>query len=94
MSLLKYEKTEELWLFFFNWWKKLTNMDIINNIKDLEECVLFEFPFNSEQIEVFNYCTLYTKYYFYVEQLKANNNLDLCACQVQIKHVLEIEFNM
>ncbi len=30
-------------------------MDINNNIKELEECVLFGFPFNSEQKEVFNF---------------------------------------
>ncbi len=69
-------------------------MDIINNIKELEECVLFGFPFNSEQIAVLNYCTLYTKYYIYIEKLKGNNKLDLYACQVQIKHALEIEFNI
>ncbi len=69
-------------------------MDIINNRKELVECVLFVFPLNSEQIEVLNYCTLYTKCYIYVEKLKGNNKLDLYACQVQIKHAPEIEFNI
>ncbi len=30
----------------------------------------------------------------YIEKLKGNKKLDLYACQVQIKHALEIEFNI
>ncbi len=53
-------------------------MDIINNVKELEECVLFGFLFNSEKLEVISYCTLYTKYYIYIEKLKEKNNWFIC----------------
>ncbi len=73
-------------------------MDIIDNVKELKECVLFGFPFNSDEIEVLNYCTLYTNYYIYIETLKEMQNpywvWDLSELIIKIKNDIEIEFNI
>ncbi len=49
---------------------------------------LIDEPLNirfKEEIEVLNYCTLYTTYYTYIAKLKGDNKHDLYACEVEIK---------
>ncbi len=52
------------------------------------------FPENADEMHVLNYCLLYTKYYIYIQRLFTNNELDLYACQTQIKLLLEIELKI
>ncbi len=54
---------------------KLTcnHRDISDNI---EECVLYGFPGNSNDILTVNFCILYAKYYIYIQKLFNCNKND------------------
>ncbi len=45
-------------------------------------------------MHVLNICTLYAKYYIYIQQLFNNNTLDLYVCLTQLKEALKIEENI
>ncbi len=52
----KCRKVNNFWKYRFNWWKILTNQDVINQYNDLEKCILMGFPETSDDIFVLNYC--------------------------------------
>ncbi len=58
--------------------------------------ILFGFPQNNDVMHVLNFCTLYAKYYIYIQRLFNNNTLDLyvCLAQLQLKQALKIEENI
>ncbi len=37
---VKCRKVNNIWKYWFNWWKILTNQDVINQYNDLEGCIL------------------------------------------------------
>ncbi len=78
----------------FNWWKILTNQDVMNQYNDLDECILMGFPETSDDIFVLNQCILYTKYYISIQWLFNNNELDLNVCQTQVKLALKMELSI
>ncbi len=80
--------------YWFNWWKILTNQDVINQYNDVQECILMGFPETSDDIIVLNYCILYTEYYIFIQRLFNNNELDLYVCQPQVKLALNIEHSI
>ncbi len=45
-------------------------------------------------MHVLNCCTLYAKYYIYIQRLFNNNTLDLYVCLTQLKQALQIEENI
>ncbi len=45
-------------------------------------------------MHVLNFCTLYAKYYIYLQRLFNNNALDLYVCLTQLKQALKIEENI
>ncbi len=60
----------------------------------MEECIIFGFPEGNilirENMSVINFCIIYIKYYIYIQRL-FNNLLDVYACKVILKSVLEAE---
>ncbi len=46
------------------------------------------------KLYVINYCILYIKYYIYFRKLFNHNNLDVQCCQMQLKHAIEIEYEI
>ncbi len=61
--------------------------------------LLFEFPGDSDNTIVTNYCILYAKHYVYLEKLKDKNkctsfNVDFLGYLFHLKHVLKIEENI
>ncbi len=94
---IKCPKVLIFWNYWINWWEIISGIEIKNS-SILHECILFGFPNSNpekkEKIHVFNYCILYTKYYIYIKRLFQDNSLDVYACQMQIKAVIEIEFNI
>ncbi len=64
---VKCRKVNNFRKYWFNWWKILTNQDVINQYNDLGECILMGFPETSDDILVLNYCILYTKYYIFIQ---------------------------
>jgi exonuclease III len=87
-------KVLEFWGYWFNWWERVTNIQI-TNINCIKQRILFGFIYPpadlKEKFQVLDYCILYTKYYIYIQRLYKNNLLDLHACLVQIKSALETE---
>ncbi len=63
----KCRKVNNVWKYWLNWWKILTNQDVMKQYNDLEECILMGFPETSDDILVLNYCILYTKYYILIQ---------------------------
>ncbi len=55
--------------------------------------MLFGFPLNNNVMHVLNICTLYAKYYIYIQRL-FNSTLDLNVCLTQLKQALKIEENI
>ena len=92
--LLKCKNIEHFWLFFFNWWKNLTNIDIINNVNELEECIIFGFPTTNDIVLALNYCILHAKHYIYIQKLLENNNPELYVFQIKLKQALDIEYEI
>ncbi len=65
----------------------------INYVKDpTSKCILFGFPLNNDVMHVLNFCTLYSKYYIYIQRLF--NTLDFYVCLTQLKQALKIEENI
>ncbi len=63
MFLLFCSKTHDFWEYFSNWWKNITNFFLTDIFDDIQECVLFGFPCNSNDILTLNFCIIYAKYY-------------------------------
>ncbi len=84
---------KQFWSYCINRWEHLSGL-AIKNSSILEECIIFDFPFNSDVIQVLNCCLLYTKYYIYIQCLFQGNKLDLYVCLTQLKFALEIEYNI
>ncbi len=55
---------------------------------------MFGFPTNNDEIFVLNYCILHTKYYIYIQRLFNQNNTYIHSCIAQLKHRLEIQYNI
>ncbi len=83
----------EFWCYWFNWWENLSDKDIRDS-QVIDECILIGFPLNNDVMHVFNFCTLYAKYYIYIQRLFNNNTLDLYVCLSQLKQALKIEENI
>ncbi len=47
---VKCRKVNNLWKYWFNWWKILTNQDVMNQHNELEECIIMGFPETSDDI--------------------------------------------
>ncbi len=77
-------KVAEFWCYWFNWWENLSVIDI-RDCQVIEKCILFGFPLNNGVMHVLNFCTLYAKYYIYIQRLFNNNTLDLYVCLTQLK---------
>ncbi len=76
---------------------KTTHMTLIggNNYHILpSKPVIFGFPLNLEAMQILSYCTLYTKYYDYLQCLLKNKVFDIYAYPMQLKRALEIEYNI
>ncbi len=87
---VKCRKVNNFWKYWFNWWKILTNQDVMNQYNYLAECILMGFPETSDDILVLNYCIPYTKYYIFIQWLFNNNELDLYVCQKQVTLAMNI----
>ncbi len=59
-------KVAEFWCYWFNWLANLSSIDIRDS-QVIEECILFGFPLNNDVMHVLNFCTLYAKYYIYIQ---------------------------
>ncbi len=59
---VKCRKVNNVWKYWFNWWKILTNQDVMKQYNDLEKCILMGFPETSDDILILNYCILFTIY--------------------------------
>ncbi len=90
---MQYPKVAEFWYFRFNWWEILSGIDIRDR-QLIEECILFDFPINNDVMYVLNFCTLYAKYYIYIQWLFNNKTLDRYVCLTQLKQALKIEENI
>ncbi len=84
-------KVNNFWKYWYNWWKILTNQDVMNQYNDLEECILMGFPETADEILALNYYILHTKYYIFIQRLFNNNELDLYVCQTQVKLALNFD---
>ncbi len=51
-------------------------------------------PKTKDKIHVTNYCIFYIKYYIYIQKLFNKNHLDVYSCQLQLKHAIEIEYEI
>ncbi len=58
---------------------------------DIEECVLFGFPGNSNAILTLNFCILYAKYYIYIKKLFNSNKFDFLNFMTYLKQKINIE---
>ncbi len=87
------KKGKEFGSFWFNWWEKISRMQIKNS-NVLNECIMLGFPHNKEEIQVLHYCMLYTKYCIYIQRLYNQNNLDIHSCLAQLKNRLEVKYNI
>ncbi len=82
-------KIEEFWSYWIHWWKHISGVDIKDS-HVLDECIILGFPNNTDAIQVLNLCTIYAKYYIYIQRLFTNNVLELYACLMQLKLALYI----
>ncbi len=83
-------KVAEFWCYWFNWWENLSGIDIRDS-QVIEECMLFGFPLNNDVMHALNICTLYAKYYIYIQRVFNNNIRDLYVCLTQLKQALKID---
>ncbi len=67
---------------------------LVRNSQVIEQCILFDFPSNSDVMQVLNLCILYAKYYIYIQRLFINDTLDLYPCLIQLKQALKAEENI
>jgi hypothetical protein len=89
---LRCGKAEQLWQYFFNWWKSITKIDIIGIFPNyLEEYVLFGFPFENNCMKALNFCIAHVKNYIYHQKMLGVESLDLYTCHCKIKAALDIE---
>ncbi len=58
---------------------------------DIEECVLFGFPGNSNDILKLNFCILYAKYYIYIKKLSNSNKIDFLNFLTYLKQKINIK---
>ncbi len=63
--LLKCDKANKFWKYWFKWWTNISELDI-SNFDHLEECMLFGFPGENKIFKVINFCILIAKYYIYI----------------------------
>ena len=84
------ENPFNFWDQWYNWFKRITGIDIGNSEKT-DEYILFGYPGNDDFTLVLNYCILAAKYYIYLNKMCENNNLDLFQYLLQLKHKLSVE---
>ncbi len=51
-------------------------------------------PEKMDKIHVINNCIFHIKYYIYIQKLFNKNHLDVHSCQMQLKHAIEIEYEI
>ncbi len=80
-----------------NWLERLSEINL-KNIPIFNECILFGYrnpsPKTKHKIYIVNYCIFYIKYYIYIQNPFNKNHLDVHSCQMQLKHVTEIEYEI
>ncbi len=62
--------------------------DISDNI---EECVLFRFPGNNNDILTLTFCILYDNYYIYIKKLSNSKKIDFLNFLTYLKRKINIE---
>ncbi len=77
-----------------NWLEHLSEI----NLKNIQIFNEFGYPNPSPEtkgkLHVINYCIFYIKYYIYIQKLFNKNHLDVHSCQTQLKHAIEIEYEI
>ncbi len=63
---LKCPRVEEFWSYRIHWWEQISGIDIKHSAV-LDECIIFGFPNTIEAMQVLNICTIYAKYYKYIQ---------------------------
>ncbi len=87
--LIECEKAHEFWKSLFFWWNR-TNEVIIMEEKELNECILFGFPYDDDYFVVLNYVILQSKYYIYKQKLFKENKIDFYDFLKQLRYTLTV----
>jgi len=81
------------WVSFNNWWKGLTNQNLIeiNIPSKLQQNILFGFPDHTDTTSVLNYCILQAKSYIYNKKINKLNDMFLLDFLIYLKAKLNQE---
>ncbi len=71
--------------------KNITNFFLTDISDDIEECVLFGFTGNSNDILTLNFFIIYAKYYIYIQKLSNSNKIDFLNFLIYLKQKINIE---
>ncbi len=97
LFFLNVQKSRDFWNVILNWLEPLSEINL-KNITIFNECILFGYPNpttkTKDEIHVITYCIFYIKYYIYIQKLFNKNQLDVHSCQMQLKHAIEIEYEI
>ncbi len=84
------ENIKVFWKCFINWWNRIDLVDLNSFSEDIEECIIFGFPYVHDIIKELNYCILIAKYYIYIQRLCNQNKIDFYIFQTMLKNKLLI----
>ncbi len=90
-------KARDCWNVILNWLEHLCEINL-KNIPIFNECILFGYPNppleTNDKMHVINYCIFYIKYYIYIEKLFSKKHFDVHSYQTQLKHAVDIRYEI